>query len=187
MRILVACVGNIFFGDDAFGVEVAHHLSRCSLPDGVSVIDFGIRGIDLTYALLDGYSVVILVDAVSRGGPPGTLYLIEPAIDETDLAGSRDLLDAHRMDSVRILRLAASLGGKVDRFFLVGCEPATTGQDGGMVDGLSIPVKAAAGEAVDLVLSLIERLLRGEAIEARNHGLNTVEESERCGAKQPIR
>ena len=70
-RILVAGVGNIFLGDDAFGVEVVHRLSRRQLPEGVEVVDFGIRGLDLTYALLDGYEAVILVDAVPRGQPPG--------------------------------------------------------------------------------------------------------------------
>ncbi len=46
------------------------------------VVDFGIRGLDLTYALLDGYEAVILVDAAPRGGPPGTLYVLEPTADE---------------------------------------------------------------------------------------------------------
>ena len=77
-RILIAGIGNIFLGDDAFGVEVARRLVRRRLPDGVRVVDFGIRGLDLTYALLDGYEAVILVDAAPRGGPPGTLYVLEP-------------------------------------------------------------------------------------------------------------
>jgi hydrogenase maturation protease len=80
-NVLIACVGNIFLGDDAFGVEVARRLSLRPFPEGVSVVDFGIRGIDLTYALLDPYEAVILVDAAPRGGPPGTLYVIEPDLE----------------------------------------------------------------------------------------------------------
>ena len=85
-RVLIACIGNIFLGDDGFGVEVARRLANRrlagrrsagpTLPDDVRVVDFGIRGLDLVYALLDGYETAILVDATPRGGEPGTLYLI---------------------------------------------------------------------------------------------------------------
>src|SRR5882672_1813652 len=83
-RILVAGIGNIFLGDDAFGSEVARKLQQCSLPKDVRVVDFGIRGFDLAYALLDGHEVTILVDATPRGGEPGTLYTIEPDLSELD-------------------------------------------------------------------------------------------------------
>src|ERR1700758_4827464 len=88
-RILVAGVGNIFLGDDAFGVEVVQRLARRALPDGVRVVDFGIRGLDLVYALLDGYETVVLVDAAPRGGSPGTLYVLEPE-PEADLPVSEE-------------------------------------------------------------------------------------------------
>jgi hydrogenase maturation protease len=81
-RILIACIGNIFLGDDGFGVEVARHLITRSYPEGVQVVDFGIRGMDLAYALLDDYDELVLVDGIARGSSPGTLYLIEP-----DLSG----------------------------------------------------------------------------------------------------
>ncbi|MGH7848434.1 MAG: hydrogenase maturation protease, partial [Candidatus Binatia bacterium] len=73
-KILVAGIGNIFLGDDGFGVEVARELAKRKLPESVRVVDFGIRGFDLAYALLDGYDLTILVDAAPRGGLPGTLY-----------------------------------------------------------------------------------------------------------------
>ncbi|MBW3596701.1 MAG: hydrogenase maturation protease [Planctomycetes bacterium] len=154
-RILVAGVGNIFFGDDAFGVEVAARLVDRPLPPEVRVHDFGIRGFDLAYAMTDGFEVVILVDAVPRGGPPGSLYLIEPEFDGEAAAAS---LDAHSMDPVKVLRFARSLGGPLPRVLLVGCEPTPPPEDE-MQMGLSEPVHAAVDEAADLIEWLVARLL----------------------------
>ena len=112
-RILIAGIGNIFLGDDAFGVEVAQRLAKRPLPEGVRVVDFGIRGIDLTYALLEGVDVAILVDAVPRGEAPGTVYLIEPEAgpDVNDADEGSLLLEAHNLDPARVLRLVRSQGG----------------------------------------------------------------------------
>jgi hydrogenase maturation protease len=162
-RILVAGVGNIFLGDDAFGVEVAQRLARRAWPDGVRVADFGIRGLDLAYTLLDGYEAVIIVDAAPRGGPPGTLYVIEAAAEPAG-AEAAGLVEMHGMDPVKVLRLAAAMGAKVDRLLVVGCEPATPGEAEEMA--MSGPVRAAVDEAVGLVESLVARLLRGEPVAA---------------------
>ncbi len=159
-RVLVAGVGNIFLGDDAFGVEVAQRLARRPLPDGVRVVDFGIRGLDLAYALLDGHEAVILADAVPRGGRPGTLYVVEPAPSEEAIPA----VEAHSLDPAKVLRLAAAMGGQVGRLLVVGCEPAPPDEADEMRMGLSEPVRAAADEAVALVESLVGRLLRGEAV-----------------------
>jgi hydrogenase maturation protease len=165
-RILIAGIGNIFLGDDAFGVEVAQHLTRREWPDEVRVVDFGIRGLDLTYALLDGYEAVILVDAVPRGGMPGTLYVLEPARGEMpDATGVP--IEAHNMDLVKVLCLAEAMGGKVERLLLVGCEPMPFDEEEEMQMGLSDPVRAAVEEAIALIESLVSRLLRGESIEAK--------------------
>jgi hydrogenase maturation protease len=166
-RILVAGIGNIFLGDDAFGVEVVGRLARHEQPEEVRVVDFGIRGLDLAYALLDGYEAVILVDALPRGGPPGTLYVLEPASSPPEGEGAGPLIETHGMDPVKVLRLAAAMGGQVKRLLLVGCEPSAPGEVEDMVAGLSDPVRQAVGEAVVLVESLVGRLLRGESIEAR--------------------
>lgn len=164
-RILVAGIGNIFLGDDAFGVEVARRLSAREFPESVRVTDFGIRGYDLAYALLDGYDTTILVDACPRGEPAGTLYVLEP--DLTGLGDSDDKqapVEAHSMNPMNVLRLATSMG-PVKRVLLVGCEPGTLGPEEGQM-GLSQPIAAVVDEAVKLVESLIEKILHGSDIVA---------------------
>ena len=153
MSILVACIGNIFQGDDAFGCEVAKVLmQRAPAPD-VRVIDFGIRGLDLTYALLDAPGLTILVDAVPRGGEPGTLYTIEPDLDHFE-DNSAQAVDAHAMDPVQVLRAVKAMGGRPGRVLLIGCEPADLGGPDGKM-GLTGPVSAAIEEAAAMVESLI--------------------------------
>ncbi|MGC2238580.1 MAG: hydrogenase maturation protease [Pyrinomonadaceae bacterium] len=156
-RILIACIGNIFQGDDAFGVEVAKHLQMRKLPENVRVIDFGIRGYDLTFALVDGYDVTILVDAAPRGEAPGTLYIIEPDIQEFENE-SAAMIDAHTMNPMNVLRVAHSMGAEFKRLLLVGCEPETLGGEEGLM-GLSEPVEAAIPEAVNMIESLLSDIL----------------------------
>lgn len=158
MSILVACIGNIFQGDDAFGCEVANVLAHRPASADVRVVDFGIRGLDLTYALLDAPDLTILVDAVSRGGAPGTLYTIEPNLDDGQTS-DQHLMDAHAMDPVKVLRAAKALGSHLRRVLLVGCEPADLGGENGRM-GLTPPVSAAVDEAAAMVESLIGKELR---------------------------
>jgi hydrogenase maturation protease len=149
--ILIACVGNIFLGDDGFGVEVARSLSRREIPEGVSVRDFGIRGFDLAYALLDAWNTVIIVDALPRGEAPGTLYLVEP-----DLTAATDTaMNPHGMDPVRVLNLAASMGTISAKVLVVGCEPHDFGHEFEGRMGLSPPVEAAVEEASNMILDLV--------------------------------
>lgn len=154
MSVLVACIGNIFQGDDAFGYEVAKALAGKISSPNVRVVDFGIRGLDLTYALLDAYDLVILVDAVSRGGEPGTLYTIEP--DLKDIENSAYPLDAHSMNPVAVLRAAKAMGARLERVLLVGCEPGDVGGEQGRM-GLTPPVSAVIKQAAQMVESLIEK------------------------------
>lgn len=150
MKILVAGVGNIFLGDDGFGVEVARSLSTRPLPENLSVKDYGIRGFDLAYALLDPWNGVIIVDALPRGQAPGTIYVLEP-----DPAGSGEAdINPHGMDPVRVLNLAASMGAISARVLVVGCEPHDFGDELEGRMGLSSPVQAAVEEACNTVLSL---------------------------------
>lgn len=152
--VLVACIGNIFLGDDGFGFEVAQALAGCALPAGVEVVDYGIRGLDLAYALLRPWAAVILVDALARGGAPGTLYLLQPA--ETQKPETRSGLDPHAMDPVQVLETARSLGEVHADIYIVGCEPQDFGDlDGRM--GLSPPVAAAVPEGARMVLEVAAR------------------------------
>jgi hydrogenase maturation protease len=151
-RVLVAGIGNVFLGDDGFGVALAQR----ELPPGVEVVDYGIRGMDLAYALLDDLDAAVLLDATPRGQAPGTLYVIEPEAGEDHVD-----LDAHGMDPVKVLALARALGGTPPRTLVVGCEPQTRmrGDEDEVVAALSEPVRAALDEAVRLVESLLDELL----------------------------
>jgi len=166
-RILVAGIGNIFLGDDGFGVEVARRLSVRPLPHTVRVTDFGIRGFDLACALLDGYDTTILVDACPRGEPAGTLYVVEPELsDLVPAPGQQSAVEGHSMDPVNVLRLATSMGGPLKRVLLVGCEPGTLGPEEGQM-GLSQPIEAVVDEAVKLVESLVDGILNGDQSSAK--------------------
>ena len=158
-RILVAGIGNIFHGDDGFGVEVAQQLSKSNLPATVRVADFGIRGLDLAYALQDGYETTILIDAFPHGQVPGTVSVVEPDLnDPTASIGEGSFLEPHAMNPMNVLRMATAMHGKLKRILLVGCEPETLGGDDGKM-GLSASVEAAVREAVKVVENLVEKTL----------------------------
>jgi hydrogenase maturation protease len=157
--ILVAGIGNIFLGDDAFGCEVVKRLTERTWPDNVRVVDFGIRGFDLAYALLDGNDVTIFVDATPRGETPGTLYTIEPELDEIESIDASGMVDAHSMNPMKVLSMVKSMGGQFKKILLVGCEPATFGPEEGQM-GLSGPVEAAVDPAAAVVESLVNKLCK---------------------------
>jgi hydrogenase maturation protease len=158
-RILVAGIGNIFLGDDAFGCEVASQLARRPQPEGVSVTDFGIRSYDLAYAIMENYDATILVDATPHGAEPGTLCLIEPDLKKLDEL-PEEVVSAHGMNPVRVLQLVRTLGGHAGWIRVVGCEPAVlTSEDGAM--GLSERVQAAVAPAIEMIESLIRDFLQG--------------------------
>ncbi len=158
-RILIAGIGNIFLGDDAFGSEVARRLMGCKLPDEVRVVDFGIRGIDLAYALLEGYAVTIIVDATPRGGEPGTLYTIEPDLDEVNQMNAQvSVVETHDIIPMKVLGMVKAMGGEFKRILIVGCEPSPLEAEEGQM-GLSEPVEAAVVETVGLIESLVTNIL----------------------------
>jgi len=152
-RVLVAGIGNVFLGDDGFGVEVARELMREPLPAGVVVRDVGVRGLHLAYELLEAPELLVVVDLAPRGGQPGTLYVIDP-----ELEAPRDTPGAHGMDLAGVLATLEALGGVAPRVRVVGCEPAEIGE----AMELSAPVRAAVPEAA----ALVQRLARAHLEEA---------------------
>jgi len=159
-KVLVAGLGNIFLGDDGFGVELAQRLQRRPLPDHVQVVDFGIRGIDLAYALLDDFALAILVDTAQRGGAPGSLYLIEPEADSTPpapAAGDALFEGAHDLDPAQMLRMVRLLGGGCRRILLLACEPESWGTESREQGRIGLSATVAA--AVEPAIALVERLL----------------------------
>lgn len=156
MRVLVAGIGNVFLGDDAFGVEAVARLAERQLPADVEVADFGIRGFDLAYALMDDYDAAILVDALPRGEPPGTLCVLEPDLDDLDRGAAT--LDSHAMNPMAVLAMVRQQGGTLPPTWIVGCEPAVIDPEGEGHLGLSQPVAAAIDAAADLVETLVRRV-----------------------------
>jgi hydrogenase maturation protease len=157
-RTLVACLGNIFLGDDGFGVEVARRLAREDLPEGTRVTDYGIRGMHLAYDLAEGWDATILVDAAPRGGKPGTVYVIEPEREQPTDGGGTSLsltesmlFDPHGMQPDVMLGMTGMLGAEAGRVLVVGCEPVSVAEG----IGLSEPVAAAVDQAARVVLDLV--------------------------------
>lgn len=152
-RVLVAGVGNVFLGDDGFGPEVARRLAREELPEGVEVVDYGIRGVHLAFALLDPPELLILIDAVRREAEPGAVFVIEP---ETEAPAP--VADAHGMDISSVFASVSSMGGKLPPTRLVGCVPADLEER----MGLSIQAERAIEPAVEAVRKILGAWARGE-------------------------
>jgi hydrogenase maturation protease len=169
-RILIAGIGNIFFGDDAFGCEVAAELAKRSWPDGVTVVDFGIRAYDLAYAVMDGYDATVLIDAAPRNEKPGTVYLLELNPDKLE-TGAEEIADAHALTPVRVLQLIRALGGRAENLYLIGCEPARLDAEG--VIGLSDEVRNAVPIAVKMIESIVCDLAGGRRLQENFPNLPT--------------
>jgi hydrogenase maturation protease len=146
----VAGIGNIFFGDDGFGSEVARVLAESPIED-VKIEDFGIRGLHLAFELVSGYERAFLIDAVPRGGRPGTLYVLEP-----DVRPQKTMPDAHGMDLQNVFAFVRTIGGEPPPITVVGCEPSLAGEHIGLSDAVS----AAVTPAVELVRRLVGKALR---------------------------
>jgi hydrogenase maturation protease len=136
------------------------------VPDGVRVADFGIRGVHLAYELLDGYDVLVLIDAMPMGEPPGTLAVIEPdPVQRPDVGDDvAPVVDAHSMNPGWCSGCSPDWEETVDRIVIVGCEPANL--DEGI--GLSQPVADSVESAVDLCLDLLAELFESAGKETRS-------------------
>jgi hydrogenase maturation protease len=158
-RVLIAGVGNLHAGDDGFGVVVARQVAARPLPPGIEVRDFGTRGYDLALALCDDLQAAILVDAMPRGGRPGTLHVIEPGdMDEAHPLREGAAIDGHALTPVAVIALARRLGASLVRLYVVGCEPAWLPDPGEVDDRLSQAVAAQVDEAAALAIALARRV-----------------------------
>ncbi|MCZ4492887.1 MAG: hydrogenase maturation protease [Conexibacter sp.] len=152
-QILVAGVGNAWLQDDAFGGECARRLEARGVPSGVTVMDFGTGGLDLAYEIMRGYDALVLLDASRQGGEPGTLYVLEPSMEE--LAGpieDGDVINPHGMDPQTVLRFVAAIGGFSGRVVVIGCEP-------GEVDDVGVGLTPAIEGAVERALEVVSETL----------------------------
>lgn len=145
-KILIACSGNIFYGDDAFGVEVARRLLDRKLPRHAKVHDFGVRGIDLAFEISEDYDLVILVDTVKVGARSGAVFVLEP-----EIPANSDLL-THDLTPGKALRFARNFSARPKKMLLIGCEPVNLDFNSEM----SQPVKNAVEKAVGKILEIIE-------------------------------
>lgn len=156
--VLVAGIGNIFLGDDAFGPEVVRHLAATGqpeLPSGVRLVDYGIRGMHLAYDLLDGYDALVLVDALPGRGSPGDVTVLEVGMEDLERSAGGASVDAHSMDPVAVLTCLSALGGELPPTYVVGAHPLDTSEG----IGLSAPMMAAVPRAAETVRALLaERL-----------------------------
>lgn len=152
--VLVAGVGNIFLGDDAFGCEVARRLATEALPPGVRVADYGVGGLHLAYDIADGVGTLVLVDALPHDGEPGEVVVLEASLD--DLPSTT--IDAHGMDPMAVFRSLENLGVEPPPTLVVGCRPESL-EEG---IGLSATVAAAVEPAARTVLALVERQLQSK-------------------------
>ena len=157
-RILIAGIGNIFFGDDAFGVEVIRRVAMRGLPTGCVVRDFGIRGLDLAFELLNPYDAVILIDAAPRGESPGTLYVLDLGSLRPIDTATPITLDPHHLDPASVLAYATWIGADVEKVILIGCEPRPCDHEAEQPVEMCEPVRAAIAPAADLVESWAVRL-----------------------------
>jgi hydrogenase maturation protease len=156
-RLLIAGMGNVLCGDDGFGVAVAQELMRRAPLRGMEVIEVGIGGMHVVQALMDGYQALVIVDAVERGAPPGTLFVLDPDIAPLDSLPPEEAhaiaAATHHTVPARVLMLARALGVLPPKVAIVGCQPACTEQ-------LGTALSPAVHEAVDRAVARIERLAR---------------------------
>jgi hydrogenase maturation protease len=160
-RILVAGMGNVLRLDDGFGVELARRLAQAwTSPDSPArVVEVGIGGVHLVQELMAGYDALVVLDAVERGSPPGTIHVLAAEVPELATwpeERRRDFLaDMHYATPTKAMILARALGVLPPMVYLVGCQP-TDADTAGI--GLSQPVAAAVERAVGVVEDLVRQI-----------------------------
>jgi len=156
-RVSIIGLGNVLLGDDGFGcwaVEVFRSEYQCG--PGVEIIDLGTPGLDLA-PYLYGKELVIIVDAITADGKPGTVYTYR----ETGFLDRRAPL--------RLTDHDPGLQECLAQLHLAGHGPSEV-----VVVGV-IPEACAFGEAISstvlaagsLAVVSIARVLRGRGFDCR--------------------
>lgn len=170
-RVLIAGVGNVLRGDDGFGPAVVQALEAAGpLPAGVRTVEVGIGGLGLVHELMEGCDALVVVDAVDRGGAPGTLYVLEPEVPEIETIPEeqRPLVarDLHEIVPGRVLLMARALGILPPLVRMIGCQPGNTEEFALELTPAVRPAVPAALRAID---EFLDALLRPTA-PATPHG-----------------
>ncbi|MCB2223247.1 MAG: HyaD/HybD family hydrogenase maturation endopeptidase [Actinobacteria bacterium] len=147
-RSVVLGVGNVLNRDEGLGVH-ALRLLEGRLPDGgpVEAIDGGVLGLNLL-PLVEECERLLVLDAVDRGAPPGTL--VEMDRDEIPLfAGVK--MSQHQITMQEVLGLAQVRGKLPPVLRLVGLQP----EDLSIGIEMSVAIEAALPQVVDRAAEVV--------------------------------
>jgi hydrogenase maturation protease len=142
----VVCFGNLWQGDDGFGVHLCRRLGGMrGWPPGVKVFDAGTAGLS-ALGYFEGCRKVVIVDALRTGGPVGAVR----RIIWTDWALPGDELSVHAMGVQDVLAVLPAVfeGRALPEVVIIGAEVGTITP---FVDKLTAPLEAALSRALRLV------------------------------------
>lgn len=151
-KVVLLGVGNCLMGDDGTGGVAAGNLALADLPEGVLVIDAGTAATSYV-GEIGAANHLIVLDAVERGGAPGSLYRFELSWDIVSEAPERPGV-SHDLDLFQLIHEARSLQGLPEKVVVYGIEPSYVGPR----VGLSRQVKATVPELVRAVMAEILEL-----------------------------
>jgi hydrogenase maturation protease len=121
-RLRVVGCGNPYVSDDGAGLEVVRRL-RERWDGSCELLDRPQAGLELLDCM-QGAEVILFVDAVSSGAPPGTLHLVPLPSQELEARGL-SALSSHGWGLTEALSLMSALGRQTPRLFLLGVEIET--------------------------------------------------------------
>jgi coenzyme F420 hydrogenase subunit delta len=151
VRTLILGCGNVLFGDDGFGPEVANYLNQhYSIPEDTLVMDAGTGVREILFDLLLSESrpeKVILIDAVDKGRKPGEFFTLELS-DLPEV--KRDDFSLHLVPSSNLLRELAEKGGMDIALWV--CQVQRIPDE--VHPGLSSPLAAAVSKASQKIYNL---------------------------------
>jgi hydrogenase maturation protease len=152
MNLLVAGVGNCLLQDDGIGVHAVRELAKSPLP-GVVMAEVGTDFLGALH-LFEAADVILVLDAMAAGGPPGTIYLHE----DCDILENSHQVSLHELGVLTALRFSPKM--KRPRVIILGVEPHTIGFG---LD-LSPTLQPALPKAMQAAREVIDRILEGKEV-----------------------